>query len=96
VPGVGIPEFAIGVPGPPRGHPDLEPGGRIGYWHTVRDTLEKLDPKVLELDTRYRVAQLYSIATLPNLPHRIAPIATAVQAAAHAIDGYLAIAKAGS
>jgi len=74
--GLGIPEFSIGVPGPPRGHPDLEPGGRISYWHTAQDTLEKIDPKVLELDTRYRVAQLYSMATLPNLPLRIAPVAT--------------------
>jgi hypothetical protein len=79
--GLGIPEFAIGVPGPPRGHPDLEPGGRISYWHTAQDTLEKIDPKVLELDTKYRVAQLYSMATLPNLPLRIAPIASAFQKA---------------
>jgi hypothetical protein len=79
--GLGIPEFEIGVPGPPRGHPDLEPGGRISYWHTAQDTIEKLDPKVLELDTRYRVAQLYSLATLPNLPLKIAPIATSFQKA---------------
>jgi len=79
--GLGIPEFAIGVPGPPRGHPDLEPGGRISYWHTAQDTIEKLDPKALELDTRYRVAQLYSLATLPSLPLKIAPIATSFQKA---------------
>jgi hypothetical protein len=79
--GLGIPEFSIGVPGPPRGHPDLEPGGRISYWHTAQDTLEKIDPKVLELDTRYRAAQLYSMATLPNLPLRITPIVTSFQKA---------------
>jgi hypothetical protein len=79
--GLGIPEFSIGVPGPPRGHPDLEPGGRISYWHTAQDTIEKIDPKVLELDTRYRVAQLYALATLLNLPLRIAPIATSFQKA---------------
>lgn len=79
--GLGIPEFSIGVPGPPRGHPDLEPGGRISYWHTAQDTLEKIDPKVLELDTRYRVAQLYSLATMSNLPLRIAPIAVSFQQA---------------
>ena len=62
--GLGIPEFSIGVPGPPRGHPDLEAGGRISYWHTAQDTIEKLDPKALELDTQYRVAQLYSLATV--------------------------------
>jgi N-acetylated-alpha-linked acidic dipeptidase len=79
--GLGIPEFFIGVPGPPRGHPDLEPGGRISYWHTAQDTLEKLDPKALELDTRYRVAQLYSLATTPNLPLKIAPVVTSFQQA---------------
>ena len=79
--GLGIPEFSIGVPGPPRGHPDLEASGRISYWHTAEDTLEKIDPKVLELDTRYRVAQLYSLATMATLPLRIAPIATSFQKA---------------
>jgi len=33
------------------------------------------------LDTRYRVAQLYSMATLPNLPLRIVPVATSFQKA---------------
>lgn len=79
--GLGIPEFSIGVPGPPRGHPDLEAGGRISYWHTAQDTIEKIDPRVLELDTRYRVAQLYSLATISNLPLRIAPIAVSFQKA---------------
>ncbi len=79
--GLGIPEFSIGVPGPPRGHPDLEAGGRISYWHTAQDTLEKLDPKALELDTRYRVAQLYSLATAANLPLKIAPVATSFERA---------------
>jgi Zn-dependent M28 family amino/carboxypeptidase len=77
--GLGIPEFAIGVPGPPRGHPDLEANGQISYWHTAQDTIEKLDPKALELDTQYRVAQLYALATLPDLPLKIAPIATSFE-----------------
>jgi Zn-dependent M28 family amino/carboxypeptidase len=73
--GIGMPHFAVGVPGPPRGHPDVQPSGRIDYWHTDRDTLDKLDMKALILDTQYRVAQLYDFATLPVLPHCIAPIA---------------------
>jgi hypothetical protein len=73
--GIGMPEFEIGVPGPPRGHPDVQPTGRIDYWHTARDTMDKLDMKALVLDTQYRVAQLYDLATIPVLPHRIAPIA---------------------
>jgi Zn-dependent M28 family amino/carboxypeptidase len=74
--GLGIPEFAVGVPGPPDGHPDVEPKGLIGYWHTAEDTLDKLDLPALELDTRYRIAQIYELATLPLLPHELGPIAT--------------------
>jgi len=81
--GLGIPEFFIGVPGPPRGHADLEAGGRISYWHTAEDTIEKIDMKALTLDTQYRVAQLFALATAASLPLRIAPIATAFR---HAID----------
>ena len=84
--GLGVSEFFIGVPGPPRGHPDLESGGRISYWHTAQDTIEKLDPKALELDTKYRVAQLYALATVENLPLKIAPIATSFQQALAEID----------
>jgi hypothetical protein len=73
--GIGMPEFEIGVPGPPRGYPDVQPTGRIDYWHTARDTIDKFDMKALVLDTQYRVAQLYDLATVPVLPHRIAPIA---------------------
>ncbi|HVQ30394.1 MAG TPA: M28 family peptidase, partial [Vicinamibacteria bacterium] len=79
--GLGIPEFTIGVPGPPDGHPDVEPSGLIRYWHTADDTLDKIDGKALELDTQYRVAQLYDLLTRPSLPHKIAPIASAYAAA---------------
>jgi N-acetylated-alpha-linked acidic dipeptidase len=75
--GLGIPEFFIGVPGPPRGHPDVEAGGRIRYWHTAEDTIDKIDPRALLLDTQYRIAQLFELATTKHLPLKIAPIATA-------------------
>jgi len=75
--GLGIPEFAVGVPGPPEGHPDVEPAGLIAYWHTAQDTLDKLDLAALALDTRYRVAQIADLASRAALPHRIAPIAGA-------------------
>ena len=73
--GIAIPEFSIGVPGPGRGPPDVEEAGEITYWHTAQDTYEKLDLKALELDTRYRVAEIYALAATPLLPLRIAPIA---------------------
>ena len=51
--GLGIPFFSIGVPGPPDGHPEVDAAGRIAYWHTPEDTIEKLDMKALLLDTEY-------------------------------------------
>jgi N-acetylated-alpha-linked acidic dipeptidase len=73
--GVGIPFFSIGVPGPEQGSPDVDAAGRIVYWHTPEDTFDKLDMDALELDTQYRVAQLYDLATMRVLPHRLKPIA---------------------
>jgi hypothetical protein len=75
--GLGIPFFSIGVPGPGDGHPDVDVTGRIVYWHTPEDTFDKFDLKALELDTQYRVAQLYDLASMRLLPHRLAPIAAA-------------------
>src|SRR6202022_1245507 len=75
--GLGIPFFSIGVPGPDKGDPDVDAAGRVVYWHTAEDTLDKLDMKTLELDTQYRVSQLYDLATMRVLPHRLAPIAAA-------------------
>jgi len=75
--GLGIPFFSIGVPGPPKGHPDVDSIGRIRYWHTTDDTLDKIDLKVLDLDTKYRAGQIYDLATLPVVPQRFAPIAAA-------------------
>jgi Peptidase family M28 len=85
--GLGIPFFSIGVPGPPEGHPDVDAEGRITYWHAPDDTLDKLDMKALELDTRYRVAQLYDLATLRALPHRLAPIAASYSAVLEDLAG---------
>jgi hypothetical protein len=75
--GLGIPFFSIGVPGPSRGHPDVDVAGRIRYWHTKEDTFDKLDLDALKLDTAYRAAQIYDLATTPALPHRFGPIAAA-------------------
>jgi hypothetical protein len=79
--GLGIPLVDIGLPGPPPGHPDMEPGGRYRYWHTPDDTFDKLDLAALERDTQYRIALLQDLATRPVLPHRIAPIAASFRAA---------------
>jgi len=83
--GIGVPEFSIGIPGPPRGHPDTEPNGRIKYWHHSDDTFDKLDMNVLKLDTQYRVSQIYALATAKLLPLKIAPIAHSYVRALEAI-----------
>ncbi len=79
--GLGIPFFSIGVPGPPSVSPDVDAAGRIVYWHAPEDTIEKIDLHVLEVDTEYRVAQLYDLATARTLPHTLQPIAAAYVAA---------------
>jgi hypothetical protein len=73
--GLGIPEFYVGVPGPPKGHPDLEAGGNLKYWHTRDDKLDKIDFKALTLDAQYRAAIIADLATMAVLPHQIAPVA---------------------
>ncbi|HEY6357213.1 MAG TPA: M28 family peptidase, partial [Vicinamibacterales bacterium] len=78
--GLGVPYISIGVPGPGSGSPDVDMAGRVVYWHAPEDTIDKLDFNALELDTAYRVAQLYDLATLPVLPHKLAPIAASYTA----------------
>jgi hypothetical protein len=79
--GLGIPFFSIGVPGPDRASGDIDVAGRVAYWHTAEDTYDKLDLRVLERDTQYRLAQIYDLATSRALPHRLEPIAAAYVAA---------------
>jgi hypothetical protein len=86
--GLGIPFFSIGVPGPETGSPDVDVAGRIVYWHTADDTFDKLDMKALELDTQYRVAQLYDLATQRVLPHRLEPVAAGYVAAVKDLAGH--------
>jgi hypothetical protein len=72
--GLGIPFFSIGIPGPSQASGDVDAAGRITYWHAPDDTFDKLDLRALELDTTYRIAQIYELATLPLLPLRLEPI----------------------
>ena len=85
--GLGIPLVSVGLPGPPAGHPDMEPGGRYRYWHNPDDTIDKVDPAALERDTQYRVVLLQDLTTRPVLPHRIAPIAASYNAAITDLSG---------
>lgn len=83
--GLGIPEFFVGVPGPPMGHPDVEPDGTITYWHTKDDTLDKIDLEALTLDTAYRLAQIHELAASPAIPLTLAPIAASYRRAVSAL-----------
>jgi hypothetical protein len=85
--GLGIPFFSIGVPGPAQASGDIDAAGRVAYWHAPDDTLDKLDLHALELDTRYRVAQLYELATLPFVPLQIEPIVASYVAALKDLSG---------
>lgn len=93
--GIGVPEVSIGLPEIPPGHPDHAPyvGGseRGWWWHTPEDSLDKIDMKALVRDTELRLAVLYTLANLPVLPYRIAPIA---QSYATALSELHAAAKA--
>lgn len=80
--GLGVPFFSIGVPGPGNGSPDIDAAGRIAYWHAADDTIDKLDLQALRIDTGYRVAQLYDLATARTLPHLVEPIAASYVAVA--------------
>ena len=73
--GLGIPFFSVGVPGPTNASGDIDAAGRVAYWHAPDDTFDKLDLHALEIDTGYRVAQLYDLATMKTLPHVLEPIA---------------------
>lgn len=77
--GIGVPEVSIGLPEIPPGHADhlAYVGGseRGWWWHTPEDTLDKIDMKALVRDTELRLAELYTLANLPVLPYRMAPIA---------------------
>jgi len=85
--GIGISEFWIGVPGPAKPSGDVEPSGRVKYWHTKDDKLDKVDLKVLTLDTQYRVAAVYEMAAAPVVPLQLAPVANAFVRALEDLSG---------
>ncbi|MGH9805189.1 MAG: M28 family metallopeptidase, partial [Candidatus Acidiferrales bacterium] len=99
--GLGIPEVSIGLPEiPPRhaDHADYVGGSERGWWwHTAEDSLDKIDMRALVRDTELRLAELYSLATLPLLPHRLTPIArsyeTVLQELQNAAGSHLDLAE---
>ncbi len=89
--GIGIPEISIGLPEIPAGHSDHAAyvGGseRGWWWHTPDDTLDKIAMNALVRDTELRLAELYTLANLPVLPYRIAPVAQSYATALTQLHG---------
>src|SRR5579884_340882 len=47
-----------------------QPGGLPWWWHTAEDTIDKIDPEVLERDTRVYLLATLRAAAAPVLPFR--------------------------
>ncbi|MDI9549626.1 MAG: M28 family peptidase [Chloroflexota bacterium] len=76
--GVGLPSLFMGLSQVPTSEADtdyvsLAFGSLIGgkmpwWWHTSEDTIDKIDPDVLALDTRIYVSVLWNLCAQPLLP----------------------------
>jgi Iap family predicted aminopeptidase len=62
-------------------------GGLPWWWHTAEDTIDKIDPAVLQRDTRVYALATWRAATAPVLPFRYAPAARDIR---QAIESYQA------
>ena len=75
--GVGLPTlFQLLSRQPP------EPGGKEvlvkglpWFWHTAADTIDKIDPNILLIDTRVYMAALWRLCVNPVLPMNFVPVA---------------------
>lgn len=74
--GIGIPSALMSLSGIPRQDTDLSrwmerlfgTAGFPWWWHTREDTIDKIDPDVLALDTRVYVAAALRLCAAPLLP----------------------------
>jgi len=90
--GAGVPSLFMGLSVRPRGQRWAVGGsGLAWWWHTEADTIDKVDPEVLLLDTRVYLAATYRMATAPVLPLRltaaVAELDDAVSALARDVAG---------
>lgn len=65
-------------------------GGGVGpglpwWWHTPEDTIDKLDPEVMERDTRVYLLATFRAAAASVLPFRYRPAASEIR---EALEGY--------
>jgi len=76
--GIGIPALFMGVSQVPSGETDTDYvsiafsqllGGKMPWWwHTSQDTIDKIDPEVLWLDTKIYLSTLWRLCYQPLLP----------------------------
>jgi Peptidase family M28/PA domain len=86
--GIGIPSALMSLSGIPRQDTDLSrwmerlfgTAGFPWWWHTREDTIDKIDPDVLALDTRVYVAAALRLVGGPLLPLDYARFARAILA----------------
>jgi hypothetical protein len=70
--GAGVPSLFMGLSVRPKGQRWAVGGsGLAWWWHTEADTIDKVDPQVLHLDTKIYLAATYRFATAPVLPMRL-------------------------
>src|SRR4029453_14883229 len=87
--GIGIPSALMSLSGIPRQDTDLPrwmgrlfgTAGFPWWWHPGEDTIDKIDPDVLALDTRVYVAAALRLVGGPLLPLDYARFARAILAA---------------
>jgi hypothetical protein len=86
--GIGVPSAFMSLSGIPKQDTDLSRAmyrlfGTAGFpwwWHTREDTVDKIDPAVLTLDTKVYVAAALRLVNAPILPLDYARVARAVGA----------------
>jgi hypothetical protein len=88
--GIGVPSAFMSLSGLPRQDTELSRTmerlfGTAGYpwwWHTREDTVDKIDPEILALDTRVYVAAALRLVNAPLLPLQPARAARTLRAVA--------------
>lgn len=70
--GAGVPSLFMGLSVRPKGQRWAVGGSGYGWWwHTEADTIDKVDPGVLTLDTRIYLLAAYRVAAAPVAPLRV-------------------------
>ncbi|MDR7545615.1 MAG: M28 family peptidase [Armatimonadota bacterium] len=85
--GTGVPSLFMGLSVRPKGQRWAVGGsGLAWWWHTEADTIDKVDPEVLLLDTRIYLTATYRMATAPVLPFRLGAAVAELEDALAALD----------